>query len=293
MTNKVISQDIAGEARDHYQTFDRFYEHWTGSHNGGYHFGIAKKLSDIFHNSRMVRNTSNLVLDMLFEKGSISKVLDAGCGSGDVARLLAKRNDAAAVNISGITLSERQVAIGREKNTKEHVNNVSLEVGSFEGLPYSDASFDGAYFIDAICHGEGGDKQKALAEIARVLKSGGRLVLSDVFLQEDPKKMSRYFRYINDRINATWAVKEWAVEGHFMEAAKRLGLRKVAEKNLTFLIAPSVLHVPLIHLPRAAWKSIFDRSYVKEMKTLWNVSIFAILIGIHPNFRYKALMFEK
>lgn len=62
---------------------------------------------------------------------------------------------------------------------KAGLSNVHPTLGDVQALPYSDASFDGALIIGVI--GEVPDRASALAELHRVLKPGGRLIVGEFF----------------------------------------------------------------------------------------------------------------
>ena len=61
--------------------------------------------------------------------------------------------------------------------------NIEPEVGDAERLPYLDHSFDGAYLISVL--GEVANQSAVLAELHRVLKPGGRLVVGEIAVDPD------------------------------------------------------------------------------------------------------------
>jgi SAM-dependent methyltransferase len=64
------------------------------------------------------------------------------------------------------------------------VSNVVAALAASSGrLPYEDASFDAAYIVTVL--GEISDRQQTLAELRRVLKSGGRLVVGEIVVDPD------------------------------------------------------------------------------------------------------------
>ena len=66
------------------------------------------------------------------------------------------------------------------------VSNIVPRRGNAQALPYPDDHFDSAYLVATL--GEVPDKGRALRELGRVLKRGGRLVVGEVLL--DPHKVS-------------------------------------------------------------------------------------------------------
>jgi ubiquinone/menaquinone biosynthesis C-methylase UbiE len=59
------------------------------------------------------------------------------------------------------------------------IHNIEPRRGDARELPYEDASFDGAYLVAVL--GEIPEQERALAELRRVLKPGGRLVVGELF----------------------------------------------------------------------------------------------------------------
>jgi ubiquinone/menaquinone biosynthesis C-methylase UbiE len=99
-------------------------------------------------------------------------MLDIGCGTGG-ATIEALR--ARAGRACGIDLSPRMIAQAIEQAAG--LANVEFRVGDAEALPYPAASFDGALCAHSFHHYS--DPLRALREIRRVLKAGGRFVVLD------------------------------------------------------------------------------------------------------------------
>ena len=96
-------------------------------------------------------------------------VLDACCGTGDLA-LAAER---AGGRVTGLDFSERMLDRAREKSqTAEWV------LGDATALPFTDASFDAATVGFGIRNVP--DLEAGLAELARVLRPGGRLACLEI-----------------------------------------------------------------------------------------------------------------
>jgi ubiquinone/menaquinone biosynthesis C-methylase UbiE len=107
--------------------------------------------------------------------------LDLGSGRGhDVIRM------AEAVGpegrVYGIDISEKMVAKARRNAAKLGVDNVEFDLCELESLPLSDESAD--LLISNCTLNHAGDKRKVWNEIYRVLKTGGRFVVSDIYSLE-------------------------------------------------------------------------------------------------------------
>jgi ubiquinone/menaquinone biosynthesis C-methylase UbiE len=104
-------------------------------------------------------------------------VLDVGCGLGGTARYLAERYKC---NVAGIDLTEEYISVGKKLTELIGLSDrVELSHGSALELPYEDESFDIVWTEHVQMHIA--DKNRFYAEIARVLKPGGRLLFHDIF----------------------------------------------------------------------------------------------------------------
>jgi len=83
---------------------------------------------------------------------------------------------ASEVTLTGVDLSPAMVALARKRATALG-RDVELREGDAEALPFADASFDTVVCVLSLCTIP--DPAKALAEMARVLRPGGRLLLLD------------------------------------------------------------------------------------------------------------------
>src|SRR5262249_44357947 len=101
-------------------------------------------------------------------------VLDVGCGTGTLA-LEARARVGDTGRVVGVDPAPRQIARARAKAARRGVP-VDFELGVIEALPFPDASFDAALSTLMMHHLPDDLKRRGLAEVARVLRPGGRLV---------------------------------------------------------------------------------------------------------------------
>jgi ubiquinone/menaquinone biosynthesis C-methylase UbiE len=104
-------------------------------------------------------------------------VLDVGCGTGTLAMEVARRVGRAG-RVAGVDPGTEQIARARAKAARRHVP-IEFQIGVIEQLPFPDQTFDVVLSTLMMHHLPNALKRQGLAEIARVLKPGGRLVIAD------------------------------------------------------------------------------------------------------------------
>jgi SAM-dependent methyltransferase len=107
--------------------------------------------------------------DPIFATAPRGRALDVACGSGRQAARLT----ALGYEVSGIDLTPAMLDRARAR-----CPDATLTVGGWDELPYEDASFDVVASALALCHAV--DVRPPVAEMARVLRPGGWLVVSDI-----------------------------------------------------------------------------------------------------------------
>ena len=104
-------------------------------------------------------------------------VLDLGSGGGIDVLLSAKRVGPTG-RVVGVDMTDEMVELARRNATEARATNVEFRKGTIEALPLDDASVD--VVISNCVINLATDKTAVFAEIARVLRPGGRVGVSDV-----------------------------------------------------------------------------------------------------------------
>jgi demethylmenaquinone methyltransferase/2-methoxy-6-polyprenyl-1,4-benzoquinol methylase/phosphoethanolamine N-methyltransferase len=104
-------------------------------------------------------------------------VLDVGCGTGEIA-MRAKARSGTTGSVVGIDPAPEMIAVARQKAAQVGVE-IDYRVAAVEALPFVNATFDVVVSSLMLHHLPEDLKPRALAEIRRVLKPGGRLVVVD------------------------------------------------------------------------------------------------------------------
>jgi ubiquinone/menaquinone biosynthesis C-methylase UbiE len=107
-----------------------------------------------------------LIRDHLGPLGG-KRVLDVGCGKGRFARIFQQQEPQA--ELWGLDISETMLSFVPE--------GIHTRAGSMTELPFEDGFFDGAYATESLEHAV--EIEKAVAEICRVVKPGGRIAIID------------------------------------------------------------------------------------------------------------------
>ena len=101
-------------------------------------------------------------------------IADLGCGEGAFAILLSER----ARSVIAVDNSARMIEVGRQQAQANGVAKVDFRLGDLEQLPIADAEVDLVFFQQSLHHAL--HPAVALAESARILRPGGRIVVLDL-----------------------------------------------------------------------------------------------------------------
>jgi SAM-dependent methyltransferase len=146
------------------ETLDRDQSEWIAS-GGSAH--VPENAASRYFLRRKV--TTALEMTGL---GRASAVLEVGSSWGHQTFLLAER----VAHVTGVDLSSESIDLARRRAAHWAVRNVRFEVGDAEDLAgHADASFDGVLSFSTLrfCP----QPERALREMCRVLRSGGRLAV--------------------------------------------------------------------------------------------------------------------
>jgi sarcosine/dimethylglycine N-methyltransferase len=170
---------VVETARTYYNSedADNFYFHVWGGED--IHIGIYGTADEAIADAS--RRTVERMAARVPGLGPDTRVLDMGAGYGGAARWLAGRFGC---RITALNLSERENARHRKMNREQGLAHL-IEVvdGSFENVPSPDGSYDLVWSQDAILHS--GRREQVIAEVARVLRPGGRFVFTDPMQADD------------------------------------------------------------------------------------------------------------
>lgn len=143
------------------------YDRWTAAEEGLYYERYNDLLDLVVVRCRVRRG---------------DRVLDIGTGTGELARRFAQNRGC---RVAGLDPSSAMVDEARRKAAEAGWGDVAFEVvvAPFLEIPYPDGAFDAVASSQAFHHLHEQHKPAAVAEMARVLSSGGRLAIGDPMFQ--------------------------------------------------------------------------------------------------------------
>lgn len=116
-----------------------------------------------------------------------SRIVDFGCGYG---RCLAELFEAGYRNLIGLDFSPAMIATARARFPA-----ITFDQLESTTIPLPDASIDGALLFSVLTCVPTNDGQRSIiGELRRVLRPGGLLYISDLWLQSDERNLERYAR---------------------------------------------------------------------------------------------------
>src|SRR3989338_2260335 len=164
-----------------YDETSPFYRYiwYLNSQSYALHYGLWDRNTKNLHEALL--NTNEFMSRQAgIKKGT--EVLDAGCGIGGSSIWLAKNIQA---KVTGISISSKQIEKANELAEKYGVSTlVTFYLKDYLHTEFKDNTFDVVWAIESVCHAK--KKEAFLAEAYRILKKGGKIIISDGFLKRKP-----------------------------------------------------------------------------------------------------------
>ncbi len=263
----------------YYEVAGPDYAAWSPKFN--MHFGYFERGANPFRREPMLERMSQATLDQLdLPPGQSATVADMGCGLGATARFIAERRPRA--EITGFSVVPWQVANGNRMSAETGLDGrVRLVLADFVRTPAAAGSFDRAYAIESASYADGPDKHDLVAEMARIVKPGGRVSFSDGF-RKDLRPLRPPLHGFYAASCGAWAIHEMAVIGPFLRALEAHGFVDVCAEEISWRVAPSFAHVPLL-CARFALQRLSRGEFAWPKERWQNLlgPLFGGLLGLH------------
>ena len=169
-------------------------------------------------------NTRSMVRERLAKEGHLGNLAEFGCGTGFYTQILTSKAD----SVVATDLSPEMLALARDR---VKAPNVTFQTEDVEKTSFQDSIFDTA-FMSLLIHFTTPDK--TLAEMRRILKPGGTLIISNV----DPGELTRL-----ERIRCMIRILYHGLTKYRTKPPKGFGRNVMTQKQLCDLLARSGFEV--------------------------------------------------
>lgn len=248
------------------------YEFWSRDFN--MHFGYYSPLTtNPFRRDSMLNEMNRQIYQRLGTKGLLC---DMGCGMGGTMKYGLKHYKG--LKIMGVTLSDFQAEEGNKR--LEGLDGLILKE-NYNHTSFTNESFDGAMAVESFCHS--GHSIDSFKEAYRILKPGTKLVVADAFLKKDYEDLCIGGSYCYKGLCNGWSLEKLGNIHKVKAMLEEIGFNAIKIEDISFRVAPSVLHVPFA-ISGFILRKIYNAQPLKpqSIKNLKG-SLFALLSGVQMN----------
>jgi len=217
----------------YYKSTNFDYEHfWSGRRALALHFG--------YYNSKSTRHEESLlnmnrVLAEIAQINKTDKVLDAGCGYGGSAIWLSEN---IGCEVTGITVVPYQVQKARKHAAASSASTkLSFVEEDYMHTKLSTSSFNVVWGLESIVHCE--NKGDFIIEASRLLKPGGRLIISEYMLREVPPLSAAEHKRMTPFLKG-WIMPELLSPMQYMDLFTEAGFETMEIHDLSNNVEPSL-----------------------------------------------------
>ena len=203
---------------------------WMNEENRALHFGywapgIKSHADSLLEMNRVMADAAHV--------GPGDRILDAGCGVGGTAMWLVENFD---VTVDGITISSDQVLRPRRyRGARGLQDRLTFDQQDYLATTFESEAFDVVWAQESACHAV--DKQALLHEFARLLRPGGRLIMTDYFLQ--PREGTKDAELVRTWLDG-WVVPNVPGEREWREMVAAAGMSEIELRDVSDSVQKSL-----------------------------------------------------
>lgn len=225
-----FKQDISPRAvRDYYSRCVWVYR-LLHSHQGALH--LALNPGGKYDRRGMIAQPQ--LVERQLSHGNAGRVLELACGMGFNTAYLAARHPS--THFDALDLTPAHVALAR--HAARHLPNAEFSVGDYHDLNHPDRAFDLVFAIECLCHAR--DLGVVLGEARRVLRPGGRFVVTDGFRQPGFDALPHDLQTAAQLVELSMTVERFWQIDHFVSTARAAGFRVVEMCDLSQAVLPNL-----------------------------------------------------
>lgn len=179
--------------------------------------GLDPKTYAAWRASELGATTERLERALILELiGDVNgrRVLDVGCGDGDLAVALWQRG----AKVTGIDISTAMIEAAKAR-AKTHDADIAFELAAADRMPFPPESFDVIVAVTILCFVE--NPTPIFQEMARVLRRGGRLIIGELGRWSMWAAERRVRAWLGSRL---WRIAKFRTARELQRLAKQAGL---------------------------------------------------------------------
>ena len=218
---------------EYYESTNFDYEHfWADRKAQAIHFGYHDP-SSLSHRQALLEMNRQLAQEASI--GPDDNVLDAGCGYGGSALWLAEN---LRCRVTGLTVVPYQVSkargLARRSPAGDRLDFVNRDYAR-TGLPGD--SYDVVWGLESIVHSD--DKARFVREAYRLLRPGGRLLIAEYLLREDPPLSTGELARLQPWLDA-WMMPDLLSSSQYARCCRQAGFERYRVADWSAQVAPSL-----------------------------------------------------
>jgi len=196
-----------------------------------------KEINSVPEGANLGLGCGNPTAHASIKEGEI--VLDLGSGAGFDVFLAAQRVGKTG-KVIGVDMTPEMIDKARENARKDNYENVEFRLGEIENLPVADETAD--LIISNCVINLSPNKERVFQEAFRVLKPGGRLMISDIVLLEELPE------FIKNNIDAYIGCVSGAImKDEYLRTIKEVGFQEIKIIQETTFPIDLILNIPNVN----------------------------------------------